>query len=198
MTTYELLTFLHISAAIIWLGAGFLLAILVLGAARAGDHQREAGYHRDVGWLAPRLFVPASLATFILGVLLTVDGEWDFGALWITLAMIGWLASFLTGFFFFRPEGQRIGQLAAERGPGDPEIAARVHRVNIIDRVQIAVLFVLVADMVLKPTGDDTGVLIVGAVVLAGVLALAAATVSGGTRPSGGTELPSGDAPPGP
>jgi uncharacterized membrane protein len=182
MTTYELLTFLHISAAIIWLGAGFLLGVLIFGAARAGDRGREAGYHRDVGWLAPRVFVPGSLATFIFGVLLTIDGDWDFGSLWITVAMIGWLASFLTGILYFKPEGQRIGALAAERGPGDPEIEARVHRVNIIDRVQLAVLFTVVADMVIKPTGDDTGVLIAGAVVLAGALALAAAMISGGAQ----------------
>lgn len=187
MTTYELLTFLHISTAIIWLGSGFLLAVLVFGAGRAGDHEREAGYHRDTGWLAPRVFVPASLATFILGILLTIDGDWDFGALWITLAMIGWLASFLTGFLYFRPEGQRIGALAAERGPGDPEIVARVHRVNVIDRVQLVVLFTIVADMVLKPTGDDTAVLIVGAIVLVGVLGLAAAMISGGGAPGAAT-----------
>jgi len=183
MTTYELLTFLHIAAAIVWIGAGFLLAVLVFGAARAGEREREAGYHRDVAWLAPRLFVPASFATFILGILLAIDGDWDFGALWITLAMISWLASFLTGILYFKPEGERIGAMVAERGP-TPEVEARVHRVNVVDRIQLTVLFLVVADMVIKPTGDDTGVLIVGAAILAGVLALAAAAISGGDRPA--------------
>ena len=36
MTRYEVLQLLHVTAAIIWLGAGFAVALLVLGAEREG------------------------------------------------------------------------------------------------------------------------------------------------------------------
>ena len=172
MTRYELLTFLHIGSAIIWLGAGFLLLVLIFGAEREGDHTREAGYHRDVGWLAPRLFIPASMATMIFGILLVIDGPWTFGMLWVTLGLIGWLASFLTGILYFKPEGEALGAMVAERGPDDPELRRRLHRVNVVDRMQVVVLFFVVFDMVVKPTGDDTGLLIVCAALLGGWLAL--------------------------
>jgi uncharacterized membrane protein len=177
MSRYELLNFLHIAASIIWLGAGFLLGLLILAAERAGDHQKEAGYHQDAAWLAPRLFVPASLATFLLGLLLVIDGPWSFDQLWITIGMTGWAVSFVLGFFYFRPEGQRIGALVAERGPADAEVGWRVRRLNVVDRVQLAILFLVVADMVLKPTGDDTGVLVVGAAIVAAVIVLAALSI---------------------
>jgi uncharacterized membrane protein len=181
MSTYELLTFLHITSAIIWLGAGFVLTLLVFGAEREGDAMREAGYHRDVPWLAPRLFIPASFATLIFGVLLVIDGSWSLDQLWVMVGLVGWLVSWGMGFFYFRTEGERIGAMAAERGPADPEVRARIRRLNILDRFQVLILFVVVADMVLKPTGDDAGVLVIGALVIGAAMAAALASMR---RPS--------------
>lgn len=171
MSYYEALTFLHVTSAIIWLGAGFVIALLLVGAERAGDRAAAAGYHRDVGWLAPRLFIPASLATLILGVLLVLEGPWGFDQLWITVALTGWAITFGLGFFYFRPEGERLGAMVAERGVDDPELNRRLARIGFVDRAQVSLLFLIVADMVLKPTGDDTGLLIAGGV-LAGLAAL--------------------------
>jgi uncharacterized membrane protein len=174
MTRYELLTFLHIAAAIVWLGAGFLIAVLVFGAERAGDREKAAGHHRDVGWLAPRLFIPASLAVLVFGVLLVIDGPWEFDQLWIQIAIGGWAASFLLGILYFKPEGERIGAIAEERGPADPELVGRLHRVNVIDRVQLTILFVVLADMVIKPTSQDSGAVVWFAVIVAAAIVLAA------------------------
>ena len=179
MSRYELLLFLHISAAIIWLGAGFLLAVLIFGAERAGDAEKEAGHHRDVAWLAPRLFIPASLSVFVFGLLLVLDSPaWNFDQLWITLALAGWGASFLLGILYFKPEGERIAALAEERGPRDPELNSRLHRVNVVDRVQLTILFLVVVDMVIKPTGEDNGTLIVGAAILAAAIVFAATSIN--------------------
>jgi uncharacterized membrane protein len=177
VTRYELLVFLHLTAAIIWLGAGFLLGLLVLGAERAGDRMKEAGYHRDVGWLAPRLFIPASLSTVIFGVLVVIDGPWSFDQLWIMVGLVGWAISFVLGFFYFKPEGERIGALAAQHGPMHPEVDWRLHRLNIVDRLQLTILFLVVANMVIKPTGDDTGVIIVGIAIIAIAAGLSAMAV---------------------
>lgn len=178
MSGYDLLVFLHVSSAIVWLGAGFVLAVLVFGAERAGERGREAGYHRDVAWLAPRLFIPASVGTLALGILVVLDEEaWSFDQLWIAIGLAGWLVSFGLGFFYFRPEGERIGELAAQHGPDYPELNRRLHRLNIIDRLQLVLLFVLVADMVIKPTGDDAGTLVAGAAILAAAALWAAAAV---------------------
>ena len=185
MSRYELLLFLHIAASIIWLGAGFMIGLLALGAERAGDREKLVGHHRDLTWLAPRLFIPASLSVFVLGVLLVVDGPWGFDQLWITLALAGWAASFLVGILYFKPEAERIGALADERGAQDSELGSRLHRVNVIDRVQLTILFLVVVDMVIKPTGDDSGTLIVGAAIVAIAFVLAAVAIRGYGRQRG-------------
>ncbi len=197
MSRYELLLLLHVSSAIIWLGAGFLVTVLVLGAERAGDRVKEAGHHQDIAWLAPRLFIPASLATLVFGVLLVIDGPWGFDQLWITLALLGWAASFFTGFLYFKPEGERIGALVQERGPGDPEADWRLRRLNIIDRAQVTLLFLVVVDMVLKPTGDDGAVLVVGAVIVLALIAVSLRAIArtGGGRASTGPSAGPGAGP---
>lgn len=181
MSLYELLLFLHVTAATIWLGAGFLLAVLVFGAILAGDRAREGGYHRDVGWLAPRLFIPASLATLVLGLLLVAEGTgWSLDQLWLVIALCGWLLSFSLGFFYFKPEGERIGALIEQHGPAYPEVESRLHRLNIVDRLQLVVLFLMVADMTIKPTGDEGAVLAVAAAILIAALVAGVAAVQRG------------------
>jgi uncharacterized membrane protein len=173
MSLTELFLLLHIGAAIIWLGAGFLLLVLIFRAERSGDTEAEGRYHREVSTLAPTFFVPASLATMIFGLLLVAEGSWSFEQLWVTLGFVGWLASFATGFLYFRPEGARIGALVEQHGPLHGEVQSRIRRLNAVDRIQVTVLFLVVADMVLKPTGDDAGLLIAGAAIIAGVTVLA-------------------------
>jgi hypothetical protein len=172
---------MHLSAAIIWLGAGFLMTLVILGARSAGDRAKELSEQQSLGWLAPRLFIPASLSTMIFGVLLVIDSEfWSFDQLWITIGLAGWLVSFVLGFFYFRPEGERIGAIVGERGPNAPELDSRLLAVTAVDRVQVTILFLVVADMVLKPTGDDTGVLIIGGAIVAIAMIAAALAIRGG------------------
>jgi hypothetical protein len=174
---YELLTFAHVAAAIIWLGAGLVLTILQFGAARAGDRARELGYYRDTDWLSARLFIPASLALLLFGVLLVIDGPWRFEDLWIQIGIGGWAASFLVGILYFKPESERLSALMEEKGPEDPEIARRIGLIVPVERLELVILYLVVADMVIKPTADDDAwALIAGAAILAlaGILAAVA------------------------
>lgn len=185
MSRYEILVFLHITAVIIWLGSGFLLAVLMGAAERANDIQRRLGIFRDIGWLSTRLFIPASLSTVILGVILVLDADLDFGQLWIQIGLTGWLVSFLLGFLYFKPEGEKIGAMLEQGGATeDPEVDRRMMRVSVVDRFQVTVLFLIVADMVLKPTGDDGTALAIGGAVLALAFAMMVVGLRRQARPA--------------
>jgi uncharacterized membrane protein len=169
MSYYEVLLFLHIAAAVVWLGSGFFLQMLVFRAGKTGDGGLMQGVASNSGWMAQRIFIPASLAVLVLGILLTIEGPWSFGDLWIVLGLAGYAFSFLTGIGFIEPEGKRIAKAMQAGDQG--RAAFHVNRINTVSRIELVVLYLVVAAMALKPTGDDTGTLLLGAALLLAAIA---------------------------
>ncbi len=172
MSYYEILLFLHVLAAIVWLGGGFALQALVIRAERTDDRVLIKKIAENAGWLAQRLFIPSSLAVLVLGILLTIEGPWGFGDLWIVLGLAGYAASFLTGILFLEPEGKRIDTAMSTHGPASPQAAHHIRRINVVQRMEMAILFLVVAVMAIKPTGDDTGTLLLGVAIVLATLAV--------------------------
>jgi uncharacterized membrane protein len=176
MTSYELLLFLHVTSVILWLGANTVIDLLFLRAERMRDLQELGRMGQTQEWLTPRLFIPVSLATVITGALLVWDSAWSFGDLWIVIGLAAWLATFANGILFLKPNGERMKQIVAEKGPASPDAQRIAAHLSVVARVQLLALYIVVADMVLKPTTDDPWTLVVLAAILA--LAVAAAAVS--------------------
>ena len=168
MSRYEFLLFLHVTAVIVWLGAGTTLALLALYAERQRDRELGSRLGAIAGWLGPRVFAPASLGTLVFGILLVLDGSWTFEPLWIKLGFAAFAASFLLNVGVRLPLARAIG-----RGTLEPRRAARL--LGLLARVELAVLYLAVADMLSKPTGADTGTLAGGGAIL-GIVALIAVT----------------------
>ena len=182
---YDLLVFFHVTAAIVWIGAGIFLQVIVTLADRARDDTTFASMLRYNEVLGLRMFLPASLATFVFGLLVVADGPWTIGTLWIVLALIGFFATFLTGVLVLKPGGERLSTMvAADGGTLGPETLHQARRLLTLARLDYIVLVVVVFDMVLKPTSDDTGAQVImalavlagAAVVVTRVRALDAAT----------------------
>ena len=168
MSYYEVLLFLHIAAAVVWLGSAFFLQMLVWRAGKAGDGPLLQGIASNSGWMAQRIFIPASLVVLVVGILLTIEGPWSFGDLWVVLGLVGYAFSFLVGILFLEPEGKRI---ASAMQAGDTSRAGfHIGRINTVSRIELVVLYLVIAAMALKPTGDDTGTLVLSAAVLLAAL----------------------------
>ena len=166
MDSYELLLFLHITTAILWLGAGATLGLAAFKATRSSDPMELGRVAALNDWLAPRLFIPASLATLLLGISLVIDGPWSFGELWIVIGLVGFAVSFLVGILYLKPTGEKISEGIAEHGPLSPEVVRRTRQILLVSRVELVLLFLVVADMAIKPNADDVGILIAGALIL--------------------------------
>jgi hypothetical protein len=52
---------------------------------------------------------------------------------------------------FLGPEAKRLNAVAAEHGSKSPQAQARLRRILLVARVDVALLFVIVLDMVAKP-----------------------------------------------
>ena len=171
MSYYEILLFLHIAFAIVWLGSGLLLQVLAFRAVRESNLQRIGGLLDDTHWLTNRLFVPSSLAVFVLGVLLTIEGPWAFDELWIVLGLIGYATTFLTGLLFISRQAQKVGMVIQRDGGMSADAVAETKKLFLISRVDLVVLYTVVLDMTLKPTADDVGTLVLMAAAIAAMAA---------------------------
>ena len=171
MSYYEVLLFLHISFVAIWIGSALLLQALTFRARTSGHPELVAALGPHSQWLAQRIFIPSSLAVLVLGILLTVEGPWAFDQLWILLGLAGLAATFALGLGVIEPTTKKMTAAVAAHGPGSPKAAREDHRLYALGFLDLALLFVVVWDMTLKPTADDVRTLGVAA------LALAAAVV---------------------
>src|SRR5688572_13236346 len=122
MSLYELLLLIHIISAITWVGSATTYFALELQTDLSGDLDREASQNEDAKWLSPRLFIPASMATLIFGVLAAIEGNWDFGSLWIIIGLTGFAVSFATGIGYFEPEIKKLAAEIERSGPAGPEV----------------------------------------------------------------------------
>ena len=170
MTWYELLLFLHIVAAIVWLGSGLLIQILAVRAERARDVEGLRRVAGEAAALGETLFIPASLATLVFGVLLVIDGPWGFDMLWIVLGLVGYLATFLTGILVMKPGSEKVAAIMErDQGVMSAEAEVEIRKLLTKGRLDTVVLYMVVAIMALKPTGDDVGILaVLAAIMVAG------------------------------
>ena len=150
MTTYEFLLFAHLLFVVTWVGTDIgiqFLSVRVLGA----GPQRTVDFTADIEWLGTRLLIPASLLVVVFGVLLVNNVGFEFGDTWVILGLAGFLFSAGVGSAFLGPETGRISKLAAERGPEDPDVLARIRRVLLVSRIELVILVLVILDMVVKP-----------------------------------------------
>jgi uncharacterized membrane protein len=172
MTLYELRPFIHISATVVWVGAGLCSLVLAIGYDRDGDEPAIRRFLADQERLATRLFIPASLTVVLFGIALVIESEaWSFDQLWIVLGLVGFAATFVTGLFMIKPASERIGAaMEREGGRLTPQLRTGIRKLIVMARLDYVTLFLVIADMVIKPIGDDVGVLIgMAAILIAGI-----------------------------
>jgi uncharacterized membrane protein len=148
---YNTLKFLHVLAAITWVGGAIYAQALAIKVIREGDPAHMAVTAKDLGDLGQRVSLPASVSVLVLGVWLVAVSAWNFTDAWILIGFTGIAITIVTGAFFLGPEAQRLGKLTAERDPADPDIQRRIRRILAISRIDLVVLILVVADMVFKP-----------------------------------------------
>jgi hypothetical protein len=153
MTRYELFLLLHILCVIAWVGAGTTLGLLWFHPDR--ELRRRIAPLGE--WLGPRLFAPAALGALAFGLLLVHEGHWTFSPLWVQLGLAAFGLSFVIN--------------AGVRAPLSRKLSAQPQRLegilSALSRFELSVLYLTVADMVLKPDGSDTVFIVVAAMILA-------------------------------
>jgi uncharacterized membrane protein len=151
MSSYELLLFVHVLTAVVWVGGALSLQVLAIRAERSADAGRVANFATEAEWVGSRVFLPSSIVLLLAGIGLTLEGDWGFTTPWVLLGLIAYGLSALTGSLFLGPESGRIGKMIADVGPQDPDVLARIKRIFLVSRIELVVLLFIVFDMTVKP-----------------------------------------------
>lgn len=172
MSAYQIYLFLHVAAAIVWVGAGTLQLVLGTRVARAAEPSRTLALVRDAQWTGLHVYLPANLLALVSGVLLVHEGGFGFGTLWIVIGFVAWAVSFLVGAAVLGPGWARAGRIDDSEGQGGGLLRRDVRRLLFVTYMDLAMLTGVVFAMTVKPTSGSGAELLVGAVIVVAVLAL--------------------------
>jgi uncharacterized membrane protein len=148
---YSLFKWIHVTFAVIWIGGGAFLTILAARAQKSGDTGEVLTIARQAAFAGEKIFAPAGLIVFLMGIAMMINFDWGWGTFWIDAGLVGYAATFITGIGVLSPLAKKIQTTAAEKGPEHPDTLAVINKILLIARVDICVLLLVVADMVTKP-----------------------------------------------
>jgi uncharacterized membrane protein len=148
---YSIFRVVHVVLAVFWVGGGLTLTILGLRAERLDDPSEITTLARQASFVGEKLFAPAGLLVFLMGIAMVVNGDLGWNHFWVIAGLVGYVATFATGLGVLTPLTKKIDALMTEKGPDAPETQAAIRRVLLVVRFDVAVLLLVVADMTVKP-----------------------------------------------
>lgn len=147
---YDWLLFLHIVAAMIWVGGLVALTVLATQVLRSGERDAIARFIGSLRVIGPTALAPATVTVLGIGIWLVVDSDaWDFGQTWIVAALTLAASALVAGIAL----GGRAG-ISAQRAVAagdDGEAAHQLRRWSWGMRLMLLLLIAATWDMVIKP-----------------------------------------------
>lgn len=150
MTWYELWLFIHILAAMVWIGGAVAIQVFGILTKRAADPAKSAFFAQNVSFTVTRVLAPTALVVLVAGIGLVENGGWDWSTPFVVWGLILWVTVSLVAFGYLgRAIGRAGAQLVAE-GPS-PALALRMRNLVWLSRGLLLVLVVIAFLMVVKP-----------------------------------------------
>jgi uncharacterized membrane protein len=147
---YELIKYVHVVCAIIWVGGAFFAQLLALRASRSSDPSDLPRIGESIGYLGGRVFLPASILLFVAGIIL-VSQRWAFSSVWVSVSMALWLVSALVGALYLGPRSAKVGALFAAEGPTSVAGRETLNKLFLVSRLELVSFAIIVFMMVVKP-----------------------------------------------
>src|SRR5215207_3739223 len=152
LTLFSVFKFVHIVAAIIWVGGVITLTLLNVRLASTRNSAAMAALSSVGGFIGQRVFGPAAAVTLLAGIATALYAGFPMRSLWIIWGFLVILISFGMTATLTRSTAQRLGALAATINSDAPQIAALQRRLWILTALNILLLLSAVWVMVSKPT----------------------------------------------
>lgn len=151
MDLYDILKFVHVLAATVWVGGGILFHILAERAVKSNDTARIGTLLTDAEAIGKGYFGPASGVTLVAGLWLVFEGDWAFDHVFILGGLAGIVLSSIIGFGLIQPAATRVQTALAGSGTITDDIRSSIDRVRNFSRLDLVILVVVVFLMTVKP-----------------------------------------------
>jgi uncharacterized membrane protein len=153
LTNYTGFKFVHVLAAVVWVGGACVVQVYALLAVRTNDPVRVAAFAGDTEFVGTRIFIPASLILLVSGIFTVHEsgGGWTYSQGWVQFGLAIVVLSIVVGAGYLGPESGRIARATEAHGVASAEVQARIRRIFLVSRIELVLLLCVVFDMVVKP-----------------------------------------------
>lgn len=147
---YQLLLYVHIVSAVIWVGGAFAIQALAVVVSRSDDPTELPRLGRNLEIIGSRVFAPAAIVLFLAGAVMTVQ-NFSFGRTWIAVSVGLWILSAVAGAVYLGPGAKRVVALFEAEGPSSVAARQLIGRLFLVTRLELISFGVVIALMVFKP-----------------------------------------------
>lgn len=147
---YELLKYVHVLCAVVWVGGAFYAQVLSIEVQRSDDPVELPRLGKRFELIGTRVFVPAAALLFISGGVMTLQA-WSFGQPWIATSVGLWVLSAAAGAIYIAPRARHAVDLFDRDGPESAEGRRLIERLFLVSRLELISFAVIIFLMVTKP-----------------------------------------------
>lgn len=149
---YAFVKFLHVAAAVVWVGGGTWTYVLMRRLQAAGAGAAMGPVQQQVKWYGQVVLTPASILALFTGLYLVLAGPYPPESWWIAVGLVGLFASVGVGMAVISPTAGKLGTAMAEHGPTHPDVARLQKRMVASTTFNLVVLWIVVYAMVIGAT----------------------------------------------
>jgi uncharacterized membrane protein len=140
----------HVLGGATWFGASVYIEGLMASAARTRDPETIMVVGLKVAKTNQRVLGGAGFVTLIFGTWLVFESVYEFETLFVSVGFAVAIIGLAMGFFIFKPKGEEVEEIVAERGLTDPEAMAKMKTLGNLGHVMTLLVAIAMIMMVLK------------------------------------------------
>jgi uncharacterized membrane protein len=147
---YELLLFVHVLCAILWVGAVFTTQVIAWGLIRSRQIEAAVRFAQHADAVA-KVLGPAVTLLLVAGILLVEKLGIGYATPWVLIGLAAYASSIVVGGVLATRASKRVEALVPEHGLDAPIVASAVRRVWTLASVDLVILVTAVWAMTWKP-----------------------------------------------